>query len=67
MLKDSKEHLKTVNETYNQHFKTAFKIGLLMILGGFQAIFHAICPGILRTSASDKIKKLYNQILGRVD
>ena len=43
----------------------AFKIGSLMILGGFQAIFHGICPGINRTSASDKIKKLYNHVNGR--
>ena len=67
MIKDSKEHLKSVNETYFQHFKKAIKIGILMILGGFQAIFHAICPGILKTSASDKIKKLHNEVLGRND
>ena len=65
MIKDSKEHLNSVNETYTQHFKTAFIIGLLMIIGGFQAIFHAIYPGILKTSASDKIKQLYNKILDR--
>ena len=67
MIKDSKNHLNSVNETYLIHFKTAFKIGILMILGGFQAIFHAFCPGILKTSASDKIKKLHNQVLGRKD
>ena len=67
MIKDSKEHLNSVNETYMKHFKTAVKIGILMIIGGFQAIFHAICPGVLKTSASDKIKKLYNQVLERRD
>ena len=30
-----------------------------MIIGGFQAILHAIIPGILTKSASEKIKKLY--------
>ena len=58
MIKDSKEHLNEANETYFQHFKTAIKIGLTLILAGFQALLHAIIPGILIKSASDKIKKL---------
>ena len=62
MIKDSKEHLIQINETYNQHLKAALKIGLTMILGGFQAILHAIIPGILTNSSSDKIKKL-NEIV----
>jgi len=36
-----------------------------MILGGFQAILHAIIPGILKKSASDKIKKLYEFVADR--
>ena len=65
MIKDSKEHLNDINETYIQHFKTAVKIGLTMILGGFQAVFHAIIPGILKKSASDKIKKLHEFVTDR--
>jgi len=65
MIKQSKEHLKSVNETYAQHFKVAIKIALLMILGGFQVIIHAVCPGVFKTSASDKIKKLHNTISDR--
>jgi len=65
MIKDSKEHLNDANETYVQHFKTAVKIGFIMILGGFQAVFHAIIPGILKKSASDKIKKLHEFVEDR--
>ena len=65
MIKNSKEHLSVVNETYKQHFKIALKIGFMMIAGGFQAIFHAFIPGILKTSASDKIKKLYQFVADR--
>ncbi len=65
MIKESKEHLKSVNETYVQHFKVAIKIALLMILGGIQAIIHAVCPGVFKTSASDKIRGLHNQISDR--
>jgi len=65
MIKESKKHLKSVNETYAQHFKIAIKISLLMILGSFQAIIHAVCPGVFKTSASDKIKRLHNIISDR--
>ena len=67
MLKDSKEHLKLVNETYFQHLKAAVSIGFEMIIAGFQAILHAFCPGILQKTASDKIKKLYLIISKRTD
>ncbi len=65
MIKDSKQHLRDANDTYIQHFKIAIKIGFIMILGGFQAILHAIIPGILKKSASDKIKKLYELVSNR--
>tara|TARA_B100001996_G_scaffold337053_1_gene288702 strand:+ start:598 stop:798 length:201 start_codon:yes stop_codon:yes gene_type:complete len=65
MIKDSKDHLNEANESYLKHLTTASKIGLTMILGGLQAILHAIIPGILKKSASNKIKKLYNFISDR--
>ncbi len=65
MIKDSKDHLNEANETYIKHFKIAFKIGFTMIFGGIQALLHAIIPGILRKSASEKIKKLYEYVSGR--
>ena len=65
MIKDSKEHLIGANETYTQHFNAALKIGFTMIFGGFQAIIHAIIPGILKKSASNKIKKLYDYVANR--
>ena len=65
MIKKSKEHLDLVNETYIKHFKVAFCFSSLMIIGGFQAIIHAISPAIFQTSASDKIKKLHEKISKR--
>ena len=65
MIKDSKEHLISVNETYFQHLKEATMIGLLMIFGGIQALLHGLFPGILRKSASDKIKDLHNTVSKR--
>ena len=66
MIKDSKKHLKDANETYIQHFNAALKIGFIMIFGGFQALIHAIIPGIFKKSASDKIKSLYHYIDNRI-
>ena len=65
MIKDSKQHLNDTNETYIVHFKAALKIGFIMLYGGFQAILHAVIPGILTKSASDKIKKLYDYVVNR--
>jgi len=65
MFKNSKDHLKEAKESYVQHLLAASKIGLTMILGGIQAILHAIIPGILTKSASEKIKKLYNHVSNR--
>ena len=64
MIDDSKEHLNQANETYFQHLYSALKIGFTMVIGGFQAILHAIIPGILTKSASEKIKKL-NEIVSK--
>ena len=65
MIKDSKEHLKNANETYINHLIAACKIGMIMIMGGFQALLHALIPGILTKSASDKIKKLHDIVTNR--
>ena len=65
MFKDSNNHLKKTNETYTKHLIAAVKIGITMITGGFQAILHALIPGIFTKSASDKIKKLYEIVSGR--
>tara|TARA_B100000965_G_scaffold366420_1_gene351599 strand:+ start:176 stop:376 length:201 start_codon:yes stop_codon:yes gene_type:complete len=62
VIKSSKKHLEDANESYFHHFKVATKIGITMIFGGFQAIFHAFVPGILKTSASNKVKKLFEYL-----
>ena len=58
MIFKSKQHLKTVNESYTEHFLIAAKIGLIMIVYGLMAILHAMIPAYFQTSASNKIKEL---------
>ena len=52
------DEMKCLNEN-------KYLIGLTMILGGFQAVLHALIPGILTKSASDKIKKLNEFVTDR--
>ena len=65
MIKDSKDHLNQTNESYSKHLFSALKIGFTMIIGGIQAIMHAIIHGILKKSASNKVKKLYEIVSKR--
>lgn len=58
MIFKSKQHLKTVNESYTEHFLIAAKIGLIMVIYGLIAILHAFIPAYFQTSASNKIKEL---------
>ena len=59
MIKDSKRHLKDVEENYLQHMGTALKISSGLLIASLQAFFHSIIPAIFSKSASSKIKKLY--------
>ena len=62
MIKKSKEHLHMVNESYFQHMGVASSVGSKMMLGGLMAMIHGFVPALFQTSASDRIKELYNFI-----
>ena len=50
MIKDSQEHLNEVNETYFQHMRIAFKIGITMLVTVFFCLIH---------TGSNQIAKMY--------
>ena len=62
MIKKSKEHLYSVNESYFKHMKVAVKVSLNMILTGLMALIHGLIPSIFQTNASNKIRELYEFI-----
>ena len=62
MIKKSKEHLNSVNESYFEHMTIASNVGFKMLSGGLMVIIHGIVPGIFQTDASNKIKDLYELI-----
>ena len=62
MIKKSKQHLKSVNENYLEHMLVAFKVSYKMLYGSLLALIHGLIPGLFQTSASNKIKELYEFI-----
>ena len=62
MIRKSKEHLNSVNESYFEHMNIATNVGFKMLSGGLMALIHGMIPGIFKTDASNKIKELYEFI-----
>ena len=48
MIRNSKDHLNTVNETYFKHMIVNFKIGLSTLITGFKFIIHGIVPALFK-------------------
>ena len=59
MIKKSKQHLKSANENYLELMLVAFKVSYNMLYGSLLALIHGLIPGLFQTSASIKIKELY--------
>ena len=62
MIKKSKQHLRSVNENYFEHMLIALKVSSNMFYGCLLALIHGLIPGLFQTSASNKIKELYEFI-----
>ena len=65
MIKNSKKHLRDVEENYLQHMGAALKISLQLLIASLQAFFHSIIPALFTKNASSKIKELYFYIESR--
>lgn len=59
MIKNSKKHLKDVEENYLQHMSAALIISFQLLIASLQAFFHSIIPALFTKSASSKIEELY--------
>ena len=62
MINKSKKHLRSVNENYFEHMLIALKVSSNMFYGSLLALIHGLIPGLFQTSASSKIKELYEFI-----
>ena len=48
MIRNSKDHLNKVNETYYKHMVVNFKIGFSTLITGFKFIIHGIVPALFK-------------------
>ena len=48
MIRNSKDHLNKVNETYFKHMVVNFKIGLSTLITVFKLIIHGIVPALFK-------------------
>ena len=53
MIRNSKNHLNEVNETYLSHMFVNLKIGLSTIVTGFKFLIHGIIPALFKKNDSD--------------
>ena len=48
MIRNSKNHLNEVNETYLSHMFVNLKIGLSTIVTGFKFLIHGVIPALFK-------------------
>ena len=48
MIRNSKDHLNKVNETYLRHMVVNLKIGISTLITGFKFIIHGIVPALFK-------------------
>ena len=62
MIKKSKEHLNSVNESYFEYMNIASNVGFKMLSRSLMALIHGIVTSVFQTDDSNKIKDLYEFI-----
>ena len=62
MIKKSKDHLSSVNENYFEHMLVELKVSFKIFHGSLLALIHGVIPDVFQTSASNKIKELFEFI-----
>ena len=63
MIKESKKHLNSVNESYFEHMSIATNVGLKMLSGGLMALVHGIIPGKFKLKLVIKSKNFMNSLI----
>jgi hypothetical protein len=53
MIRNSKNHLDEVNETYLKHMALNFKIGLSMLTTGIKFLLHGIIPALFKKAGKE--------------
>lgn len=62
MLRQCRDHLDTVQETYLQHAAFASLFAVRMIGAGLAILIHALIPCLFVHTGSDMVKALYREL-----
>jgi len=54
MIRNSKNHLNEVKETYLKHMTINFKIGLSSLITGFKFMIHGIVPAFFKKNVKEE-------------
>jgi len=65
MLRQSRQHLDAVGESYFTHMYHALRFSARLLGAGLAVGIHALCPGWFKTTGSDVIFKLNASLLVR--
>ncbi len=57
-LKESRAHLRSVDEDYLEHMHFASRVGRILIVAGICCLIHSLIPALFPTSASRRIRLL---------
>ena len=58
-------HPRSVGESYWEHAAVAGRFGAVMVVGGIACLVHAVFPALFPRTASDRVKRLYQQMKSR--
>lgn len=61
------DHPREVGETYGEHFGAAFRYGLRLLAASGAAFIHALIPGVLKTEASTRVRRMAAELDGRAE
>jgi len=61
LIRTSKNHLASVQESYFQHQRVAFSYALECLKAAISAMIHGLIPACFETAASDRVKRLANK------
>lgn len=59
------DHPASVGESYAEHFGVASGFGVRMISGGIGCMVHAVLPFVCKTTGSDTINGLHQELVAK--
>lgn len=59
------DHPRSVGESYSEHFRTSWGVGLTLLGAGLACLVHGLVPALFQTTGSRTIFRLNARLTGR--